>query len=177
MFYGIPVQRCHMPPSRTHVLGLACSPFWQIRFFRTLASSCCSQWQPTTKVLFQLLNVLAGDRVLFTHNRRYYNVLQGGMTPSFLKAYDVLLGTPGASLDLFSPDKGTDSSNSIISKNSWTTTTSFVSRKCMQRTSFFKLSRYWLHDFDSLVRFYLIMKIREDRLSASTGIFFLKTQL
>ena len=29
------------------------------------------------KVLFQLLNVLAGDRVLFTHNRRYYNVLQG----------------------------------------------------------------------------------------------------
>ena len=27
MFYDIPVQRCHMPPCRTHVLGLACQPF------------------------------------------------------------------------------------------------------------------------------------------------------
>ena len=41
---------------------------------------------------------LAGDRMLFKHNRRYYNVLQGGMdvAPSFPKACDVLLGTPGA---------------------------------------------------------------------------------
>ena len=60
------------------------------------------------KVLFQLLNVLGGDRALFTHNRRYYNVLQGGMdvVPSFPKACDVLIGTPWALLDLFSPDKG-----------------------------------------------------------------------
>ena len=58
-------------------------------------------------VPFQLLNVLAGDRVLFTHNRRYYNVLQGGMdaAPFFPEVYDVLLGTPGASLDLFSPER------------------------------------------------------------------------
>ena len=74
--------------------------------------------ETNNKVLFQLLNVLAGDRVLFTHNRRYYNVLQDGMDvpPSFLKACDVLLRTPGALLDLFSPDKGTESPNSIISK-------------------------------------------------------------
>ena len=45
--------------------------------------------------------------MLFKHNRRYYNVLQGGMdvVPSFPKACDVSLGTPGAPLDLFSPDQ------------------------------------------------------------------------
>ena len=30
------------------------------------------------EVPFPLLDILAGDRVLFTHNRRSYNVLQGG---------------------------------------------------------------------------------------------------
>ena len=56
--------------------------------------------------------------MFFTHNRRYYNVLQGGMgvVPSSPKACDVLLGTPGASLDLFSPDKRTENSNSPIFK-------------------------------------------------------------
>ena len=70
------------------------------------------------EVPFPLLDILAGDRELFMHNRRSYNVLQGGMdvVPSSLKACDVLLGTPGASLDLFSPDKGTGSSNSNILK-------------------------------------------------------------
>ena len=45
------------------------------------------------EVLFLLLNVPAGDRVLFKYNHPYYNVLQGGMDvgPSFLKACDVLL--------------------------------------------------------------------------------------
>ena len=38
------------------------------------------------------------------------------VAPSLPKACDVLLGTPGALLDLFSPDKGTESPNSIISK-------------------------------------------------------------
>ena len=79
------------------------------------------------KVLFQLLYPLAGDRVLVKHR------------------------TPGGLLDLFSPDKGTENSNTNISKNSLTTTTSFVSRKYMERTSFFKLSRCWLRDFESLV--------------------------
>ena len=107
------------------------------------------------RLLFLLLNVLAEDRVLFTHNRRYSNVLQGGMdaAPSFPKVCDVLLGTPGALLDLFSPDKETGNPNSIISKNSWTITTSFASRKCMARTSFFKLFRCWLRDFDSFGTF------------------------
>ena len=55
------------------------------------------------EVPFQLLYAPAGDRVLFRHDRRYYNVLQGGMDvgPSFLKACDVLLGTPEAWWDLF----------------------------------------------------------------------------
>ena len=46
------------------------------------------------------------------------------VAPSFPKACDVLLGTPGALLDLFFPDKRTESSNSIISKSFWATTTS-----------------------------------------------------
>ena len=62
---------------------------------------CGSAMLPATdydELLFLLMNVLAGDRVLFKHNHKYYNVLQGGMdvAPSFPKASDVLLGTPGA---------------------------------------------------------------------------------
>ena len=101
--------------------------------------------------------------MLFKHIRRYYNVLQGGMdvATSCPKACDVLLGTPGAWLDLFFSRKGTAYSNSNISKDSWTTTTTvFVSRKCMARTSFFRLSRCWLRDFDSLVPFFLTMRMR-----------------
>ena len=43
--------------------------------------------------------------MLFKHNRRYYNVLQGGMDVafSFLKACDVLNGTQGAWQDLCAP--------------------------------------------------------------------------
>ena len=48
--------------------------------------------------------------MLFKHNRRYYSVLQGGMdvAPSFPKPCDVLLGTLGALLDLFSSNKRTE---------------------------------------------------------------------
>ena len=111
--------------------------------------------------------------------QRCYNILQGGMdvAPSFPKAYDVFLGTPGASLDLFLQDKGTESPNSIISKDSLTPTTFYVSKRCMERMSIFRLFICWLRDFCSLVLFFLVTKTREDRLSASTGIFFLKTQL
>ena len=49
-------------------------------------------------VLFQLPYTPAGDTMLFKHNRSFYNVQQGGMdvAPSFPKACDVVLGTPGA---------------------------------------------------------------------------------
>ena len=61
------------------------------------------------KVPFQLLNVLAGDRMLFTHNHRYYNVLQGGMdvAPSFPKACDVCIAwnTRGLVGSVFSKQK------------------------------------------------------------------------
>ena len=41
------------------------------------------------ELLFLLMNVLAGDRVLFKHNHGYYNVLQGGMdvAPSFFEGW------------------------------------------------------------------------------------------
>ena len=107
--------------------------------------------------------------MLSKHSRRSYNVLQGwtDVPLPFPKACDVLVGTPGALLDLFSPDKGIEKLNSTVSKNSWTTTPSFFSRKFMERTSFFKLSRCWLRDFDYLVHFFfLIIKMREDRLSS-----------
>ena len=56
-------------------------------------------------------------------------------------------------------------------------TTSFVCRNCMERTSFFKLLRRWLRNFDYLVFFFMITKMREDRLSASTEDFCLKKLL
>ena len=70
------------------------------------------------ELLFLLPNVLAGDRVLFTYNRGFSNALQcgTGAAPSFPRVYVVFLGTLGALLDLFSPDKGTGHPNSNISK-------------------------------------------------------------
>ena len=112
-------------------------------------------------------------RMLFKHNHRYCNIPKDGMDVvlSFPKTCDVLLGTPGALLDLFSPDKGTESSNSNISKDSVTPTTFYVSKKCMGRTRIFRPFRCWLRDFDSVVPLFLVMKTREDRLSAFTGTF------
>ena len=74
--------------------------------------------------------------MLFKHHHRFYSVLQGGMdvAASFPKACDVLLGTPGVTLEL-SPNKRTESSNSNISKDSLTQTTFYVSRKCEHHTS------------------------------------------
>ena len=105
--------------------------------------------------------------------------LQGGMdvAPSFPKACDVLLGTPEALLDLFSQDKETESSNSNISKDSLKPTTLYVSRRCMGRTSIFRLFKYWLCNFSSLVPLFLIKKTREDRLSAFARTFCLRVLL
>ena len=70
-------------------------------------------------------------------------VLQVGMDValSFPKACGVLLGTPGVSLDLFFPNRRTESSNSNISRDSLTTTTLYVCRKYMAKTSTSRLSR------------------------------------
>ena len=58
---------------------------------------------------------------------------------------------PGASLDLFFyKTKEQRIQTQLSQKTFGRTTTSFVSRKCIARTSFFKLSRYWLRDFDYL---------------------------
>ena len=108
-----------------------------------------------TKVLFQLPHVPVGDRMLFKHNRKYYSVLQGGMGVelALLEVCGVLLGTPEVSLDLFFPNRRTESSNSNISRISLTPTTSYVSRRCMVRTSISRLFRCWLRDLGFLVLF------------------------
>ena len=126
------------------------------------------------EVPFPLLDLLARDTVLFKHNRGSHIVLQGGMdvAPSFPKVCDVLPGTPGGSLGLFSRQRNIESKLNYLQKF-WTTTMSFVSTKCMERTSFFKPSWYWLCDFDYLVHLFLTMKMREDQLFAFFGIFYL----
>ena len=77
---------------RAHVVGLACYPFGRSDFpdLRCLLKFLTAN---NNKVLFQLPHVPVGDRMLFKHNRRYYNVLQGGMdvAPSFPKACDVCI--------------------------------------------------------------------------------------
>ena len=86
MFYDVPVQRCNMPTRGSHVLGLPFNPFGRSDSSRP---SLPPELPATDydELPFLLLNVLAGDRVFFTHNRRYSNVLQGGMcaAPSFPK--------------------------------------------------------------------------------------------
>ena len=75
------------------------------------------------EALFQLLHVPVGNRILLKHHRKYYSALQGGMdvAPSFPEVCGVLLGTPGVSLDLFFPNRRTESSGSGVSKSSFDT--------------------------------------------------------
>ena len=75
------------------------------------------------------------------------------------------------------PNKRTECWNSNISRSSLTTTTSYVSRRCMERTSISRLFRCWLRDLGFLVLLFLKTKTREDRLSAFTGTFYLKRLL
>ena len=101
-----------MLTSRAHVLRLAAGPDCKIDLRSVLKF-------PTTnnnEAIFQLPHLPVGDTVLFKHRRKYYSVPQVGMDValSFPKACDVLLGTPGSLLDLFSPDRRTESSNSNI---------------------------------------------------------------
>ena len=76
-------------------------------------------------------------------------------------------------LDGCSPNRTTESSNSNISRSTLTPTTSYVSRRCMARTSSFRLFRCWLLNFVYMVLLLLTMKMREDRLSAFIGTFYL----
>ena len=131
------------------------------------------------EVLFQLLHALSGDRVLFKYHRRYYNVLQGGMdvAPSFPKACDVLLGTPGGLLDLFSPDKGIENSNSNISKKLLDNNNIICLQEVHGKDEFLQAFQVVAPRFRLLVPFFLTMKMREDRISAFTGTFFLFRRL
>ena len=93
----------------------------------------------------------------------------------FPMVFDVLFETPGALLDLFSPNKGTESSNSSISKNSWTTT-SFLQEE-HGKDEFLQAIKVLDPRFRLFGTFFLIMNMWKDRVSAPTGIFFLKTHL
>ena len=168
-----------MLSSRTHVLGLACKPLWQIRPFRTLPSSWCSRRCTTTRCLSRYwtfsLETGCSSRTA-TDLTTYYR--EGWMWLLPLRRLAMYhLEHPGPRWIRFLQTKEQGVQTQFSQKTLGPQPTSFVSRMCIERTSFFKLSRSGVRDFDSLVHFFLIMKMREDRLSASTGIFFLKTQL
>ena len=130
------------------------------------------------EALFQLPHAPVEGKVLFNH-LKYYKVLQVGIhvAISLMEVCDVLLGTPGVSLDRFFPRRRTESSNSNILGSSLTTTTSYVSRRCTERMSIFRLFRCWLRDLGSLVPSFLLTKMQVDRPFASTRIFFLRMLL
>ena len=136
---------------------------------------------PTTnnnEALFQLPHAPVGDGTLFNH-LKYYKVLQVGIhvALSVMEVCDVLLGTPGVSLDRFCPRRRTESSNSNIWGSSLTTTTSYVSRKYTEETSISRLFRCWLRDLGFLVPSFLETKMQGDRSYASTRIFCLRMLL
>ena len=56
----------------------------------------------------------------------------------------------------FFPSRRTENSNSNISRIFLTTTTSYVSRRCMEGTSISRLFRCWLHDLIFLGTFILV---------------------
>ena len=88
------------------------------------------------EAIFQLPGAPVGGKMLFNH-LRYYKILQVGILVvlSLMEVCDVLLGTVGVSLDRFFTNRRTESSNSKISRSPLTTTTYYVSRRCMERTS------------------------------------------
>ena len=83
------------------------------------------------------------ETILFRHHRRYYSVLQGGMDValSFPEACGVLFGTQGAWLDLFLQTEEQKGQTQKSQGSSLTTTTSYVSSKCMERTRISRLFR------------------------------------
>ena len=144
LFQDVPNPNSHMLTSRTHVLGLACGSFFA--GFDNSRSSLSAEVPSDERQRGALpaSTRSLGERTLFNH-LKYYKVLQVGIhvAISLMEVCDVLLGTPGVSLDQICPRR--KSSNSNISP------TSCVSRRCMERTNIFRLFRCWLRDFGSLV--------------------------
>ena len=104
-----------MPKSRTHVFGLVLKPFLadptslDPRLLLVLSAVHNNEVLP-------LLDTPVGVRMLSKHNGKYCNTLHDWMDVafSFPKAYYILLGTLGVSLDLFLQGEDTESSNSNI---------------------------------------------------------------
>ena len=119
------------------------------------------------ELLSQLLNVLAGNRVFFTHNRRYYNVLQGGMdVVSFLSEglRCITWNTRGLVGSNFSRQRNRESKLNCFKK-----LLDHNNIICLQEVhgqdEFLQAIQVLApHIFGSLVLFFLITKMREDRL-------------
>ena len=99
------------------------------------------------------------------------------VAPSFPKACGVLLGTPGVSLDLFSPNKRTESSNSNISKDSLNPTTFLRLQEVHGKDEYLQAIRVLAPRFRFFGTFIPDNENAEDRLSALTGNFCLKRRL
>ena len=97
------------------------------------------------------LNICQPGRPDYTRRDRL-----GWMWPfPFRRHAMYFLENKGSSLDLFSPNRRRESSNSNISRSSLTPTTFYVSRRCMERMSIFRLFRCWLRDFGSFGTFFI----------------------
>ena len=91
-----------MLTSGAHVPGLAAGSECKIRSIQALPLRLTILLTSNNEAIFQLLRAPIGGKMLFNH-LRYYKVLQVGMLVvlSLMEVCDVLLGTPGVSLDRF----------------------------------------------------------------------------
>ena len=95
MFYDVPVQRCHILPSRSHVLGLACWSFWLVRYFPDHRFFLMFRFSS----LYTLSLETDCSSSTTAEISTFYRV---GWMWLLAKACVSLLGTPGALLGVFS---------------------------------------------------------------------------
>ena len=147
---------------REGVFGLACFSLWQIR---------------KIPVLRFLLMLPATDYdvwfLLLERSRWRQGALHA--RPQILQRTTGWDGCGPFLSDLQTKAQGIQTC--LPQKISLIVTTSFAFRKYMARTSSFRLFKCWLLKFVYLVLFFPTMKMREDRLSAFTGAFYLKRLL
>ena len=109
MFYDVPVQRCHILPSSSHVLGLACWSFWLVRYFPDHRFFLMFRFSS----LYTLSLETDCSSSTTAEISTFYRV---GWMWLLAKACVSLLGTPGALLGVFSW-MGQNSNSNISKKN------------------------------------------------------------
>ena len=133
------------------------------------------------EALFLLPHVPVGDRILYKHQRKYYSVVQDGMDValSFLEVCGVLLGTPGVSLDrFFSKQKNREFKLKYL-KKLFATKNILCLQEVHGKDKYLQSIQVLARDLGFFGTFFFLLKTktREGRLSAFTGIFFLKKLL